>query len=140
MRRFIPLLLLFVIAICCLTGCDETSAIKKFVAEENADCPIRYDDENLTLIKVQMHGNYVEYVYQDDEIDSDGEYSVAEIYCEDIANWKKSIIENIRNTTDDDYIDFYKECKTNKIGIEERYVGRRSGGECTIRIEYWEMP
>lgn len=139
MKHLRPLLLLFV-AICFLTSCDETATIKKFVAEENADCPIRYDDENVTLIKVQMHGNYVEYVYQDEEIDGDGEYSVAEIYCEDIVNWKNTIVENIRNTTDEDYQDFYKECKNNRIGIEERYVGRRTNGECTIRIEYWEIP
>ncbi len=140
MKHLRSLLLLFAVAVCFLTSCDETAAIKKFVAELNADCPIRYDDENVTLIKVQMHENYVEYVYQDEEIDSDGEYSVAEIYGDDIANWKNIIIKGIRNTTDEDYLDFYKECKNNRIGIEECYVGRRTNGACTIRVEYWEIP
>ncbi len=119
-------------------------SIQQFVNEENDECPIRYDNACLTLTKVQMTsicvgktGEYVDFTFVDDEKDEDGRYDVREVYDE---NYKSSWLKGTSKNADERYRKFYHECKVNKIGIIERYIGKRTKHECVLKVESYELP
>lgn len=140
--KFFSLMLIVAMAIV-FTSCTDMQRLKLDVAASDADCPYKVE-EGTVMTKIQMHGDYVEYVYQSDEIDEDGEeFSVADLNDPEIMKGMKEYCikdDKEKYNTDEDIREFYKLCKKCKVGIEHRYIGKRTGAECTIRIEYWELP
>ena len=124
-----------------LFGSSDRMQLEAFVKKSNNACPLQAE-EYAVCTKIQMHGDFVELFYKVDETDADGEeFSVADL--NDIVikeDMKKTLIEECKELYNSDKEDFIKLCKKCKVGLEYRYVGKRTGGECVIRIEYWELP
>ncbi|MBO7477255.1 MAG: hypothetical protein J6U04_04905 [Salinivirgaceae bacterium] len=142
--KFLGLMLIAAMAVV-FTSCTDMQRLKMDIKASNEDLPEDWGDGQ-TCTKIQLHGDYVEYIIQCDEIDEDGEeYSVADLNDPEIKNgMKEEIIESFKNHESKEDVDYYNDfmelVKPCRVGLEFRYIGKRTGGECTIRIEYWELP
>ncbi len=61
-----------------MTSCTDMQRLKMDIKESNEDLPELISD-GMLMTKIQLHGDYVEYLIYCDEIDEDGEeYSIAD--------------------------------------------------------------
>lgn len=124
------------------TGCTDMQQLKYGISQANDGCPMQVD-EITTCTRIQLHGDYVEYLYKVDETDEDGDFDVSFMNDPELKKeWKEETLEEVKETyrTDEDYKEFIQLLKRCKYGIEYRYVGNRTSNESVTRLEYWELP
>ncbi|MBO7477254.1 MAG: hypothetical protein J6U04_04900 [Salinivirgaceae bacterium] len=142
--KFLGLMLMTAMAVV-FTSCTDMQRLKMEVKASNVGLPEDIGD-GMIMTKIQLHGDYVEYIIEWNEIDEDGEeFSVAELNDPETKElMKQFFIESIKKPESkedaDDIADLLELLKPCRVGMGFRLTGKQTGGECTIRIEYWELP
>ena len=120
--------------------------LKTVIATENANCPIRIDD-NIVMTEVKQNGNYIEFVcdFEDGYRDKDGfMIRVADLNNDNTLKKLKNVMMQAVINPNSINAEAYKEvielCKSCEVGLSCRLVGSRTQDECVIKIDYWELP
>lgn len=128
----ITLLLLMVMAVVCGSCLKQKSSdIEKAIAKERKNLPISLD-KGASMTDIQLEGNYIVYTLKCDE-------SVLDI---DALKAKKALVKEslITAFTESSQLrSFLRICRKAKKGVAFKYVGKKSGKVCTIRVSYKEL-
>ena len=118
-----------------LLSCSEIT-LEAAIQAANEECPSRIDDVTV-ITKIQRHGDYVEYIAALEEGVGEDVNNLNE--PEARVEMKKLMLASLKDDSDNDTKVFIELLKTNKVGIEVRYIGSRTQNEVMIRIEHWDL-
>ena len=139
-------LTILLIAVSALFICCDEMRLKATIAAENANCPIRIDD-NIVMTQITQNDNYIEFIcdFEDGYRDKDGfVIRVADLNNDNTLNKLKNVMMQEITNPNPANAEAYKEvielCKSCEVGLSCRLIGSRTKDECVVKIDYWELP